>query len=99
MPLPTGGTVLQDAARRAHQRLASEENRQLIAEKAQRAFQEEQYSKDVTRHEQETEVAVELLLLLLNGNMIHRSYPMLHVSLGLWKVFARGSCAGFASPD
>ena len=29
-------------------------------EKAQRAFQEEQYSKDVTRHEQETEVPSDL---------------------------------------
>lgn len=47
---------LQDAARRAHQRLAAEENRQLILEKAQRAMHEEQYAKDVTRHEQETEV-------------------------------------------
>ena len=47
---------MQDAARRAHQRLAAEENRQLIMEKAQRAVQEEQYAKDVTRHEQETEV-------------------------------------------
>lgn len=41
--------------------MASEENRQLIAEKAQRAYEEEQYAKDVTRHEQETEVTPSML--------------------------------------
>lgn len=33
-------------------------------EKAQRAFQEEQYSKDVTRYEQETEVGCRLAYML-----------------------------------
>ncbi|DBB07001.1 hypothetical protein WJX77_001819 [Trebouxia sp. C0004] len=43
------------AARRAHQRLAAEENQQLMMAKAQRNYEEEQYDKDVTRHDQQTE--------------------------------------------
>ncbi|DBA70094.1 hypothetical protein WJX79_005236 [Trebouxia sp. C0005] len=43
------------AARRAHQRLAAEENQQLMMARAQRNYEEEQYDKDVTRHDQQTE--------------------------------------------
>jgi len=49
---------LQAAARRAHQRLAAEENQQLMMAKAQRNYEEEQYDKDVTRHDQQTEVSL-----------------------------------------
>ena len=37
--------------------MAAEENQQLMYAKAQRNYEEEQYSKDVTRHDQETEVS------------------------------------------
>ena len=49
---------LQAAARRAHQRLAAEENQQLMMAKAQRNYEEELYEKDVTRHDQQTEVSL-----------------------------------------
>ena len=49
---------LQAAARRAHQRLAAEENQQLMMAKAQHNYEEEQYDKDVTRHDQQTEVSL-----------------------------------------
>ncbi|KAL3151103.1 hypothetical protein ABBQ38_012970 [Trebouxia sp. C0009 RCD-2024] len=45
----------EDAARRAHERLAAEENREMMIAKAQRLHEEEQYDKDVTRMEQQTE--------------------------------------------
>lgn len=55
--------VLQEAARRAHQRLAAEENRELMMAKAQRNQEEEQYAKDVTRMEQQTEVCTSTVML------------------------------------
>ena len=55
--------VLQEAARRAHERLAAEENRELMMAKAQRNQEEEQYAKDVTRMEQQTEVHTVIMML------------------------------------
>ena len=55
--------VMQEAARRAHERLAAEENRELMMAKAQRHQEEEQYAKDVTRIEQQTEVHTATVVL------------------------------------
>ena len=38
--------------------MAAEENQQLMMAKAQRNYEEEQYDKDVTRHDQQTEVSL-----------------------------------------
>lgn len=63
VPVNVAFHCLQEAARRAHERLAAEENLELIMAKAQRQHEEEQYAKDVTRMEQQTEVQSMALLL------------------------------------
>lgn len=71
---------LQEAARRAHERLAAEENRELMMAKAQRHQEEEQYAKDVTRMEQQTEVlAIKPCCVKVQHFYCHRALWCKHI--------------------
>lgn len=72
--------ALQEAARRAHERLAAEENRELMMAKAQRNQEEEQYAKDITRMEQQTEVhTIKTMLQIV-------PYPVVEQQREIWNM-------------